>query len=110
MIKKIVKRPCGYQGCKTLTKVDSSMDIPFLNAVMVNWCKPCWKNYNLVQKEYTKLLKKYNKKQIVNKRTGKIYDFKCSNDLSNYLYYHRPSMLKKIHDKIDKKLSRRILS
>lgn len=100
------ERPCGYHGCKTLTKVDPSLDFPALGMYQAKWCKPCEKHYRLITKEYEKLLKKYNKKQIVNKRTGKVYYFNYSHDLSNYLYEHRPSVVKKIHEKIDKKLGR----
>ena len=93
------KRACNYQGCKTLTEVDESKDVIALGAYMVKWCKPCENKHKLFQKEITKLMKKYNKKQIKDKR-GNIYIFKSPYELSNYLYRHKPATLKKIDEKV----------
>ena len=83
----MVKRQCGYDGCKTLTEVDSSLDFPMLGGVAVKWCDYHSKLYNKRCDVFESLCNEWTGKQLKNK-FGRIIKFTHHSDLSNYLYQY----------------------
>ena len=106
----IVERPCGFRGCKTHTKVEVT-DLENHGFYHVRWCKPCEKRYIAEKKEWTKLVPKWNKKQLVHPMSikNKPMVFGDGVDLSNYMFRFKRREFNKIQKviqtKVDKKLS-----
>ena len=89
------KRMCGYNGCKTLTQVESFYDMPSMNAYSVKWCVKHAKQYHKNLKVLDEYVPKYNDMKLLDK-FGRIIKFNHSTDVSNYLHIHNKKELDRI--------------
>ena len=78
------KNKCYRKGCKNMVEVDTSKNIPFLNATVVNFCDKHWIEIRKQYELFNNLVPKYNQMKIMN--NGKPRVFTSGNELSNYLY------------------------
>ena len=89
------KDKCYRKGCKTIVEVDTSKNIPFLNATVVNFCDKHWIEIRKQRDLFDSLVSKYNKMKIMNKY-GKPIVFTSGTQLSNYLYINNKAEHNKI--------------
>lgn len=93
------KRTCSWNGCKTEINLDTTFEQSgvgrMMGVVVSGWCELHSELYNKQCDAFTKLLDKWNKKQIENK-FGKIRKFTHHSDLSNYLYQYNRKEYNKI--------------
>ncbi len=77
-----------------MVEVDTSKNIPFLNATVVNFCAKHWTEYRKRRDLFDSLVSKYNQMKIMN--NGKPRVFSSGNDLSNYLIINNKVQFNKI--------------
>ncbi len=88
------KDKCYRKGCKTIVEVDTTKNIPFLNATVVNFCDKHWIEIRKQRDLFDSLVTKYNKMKIMN--NGKPRVFTSGTDLSNYLIINDKAQFNKI--------------
>lgn len=91
-------RLCMWKNCKTMVKVNTSLEQSDVGKrwgiVVGKWCKKHSKLYHKQCVVFTKLLDKWNKKNLINK-FGRPIKFTHHSELSNYLFqYERKEYIK----------------